>query len=81
MTKGVDKRIDESVIRWIRHVERIENDKIAESVYVGKCGGSCSVGRLIKTWIDTVKDCLKEKGLEIRKAREWCIIGAYGGGL
>ena len=41
MTKGVDERIN----------------RIAEKVYVGKCAGSHSVGRLQKKWIDTVKEC------------------------
>ena len=32
------------------------------------CVVSHSVGRLWKSWIDTVKDCLK-KGLDVRQAR------------
>ena len=50
-------------------MERMENDKIAKRVYVGKCVGSRSVGRLWKRWIDIVKDCLKKRGLDVRKAR------------
>ena len=34
VTKGMDERIDESVLRWLGHVERIENDRIARMVYV-----------------------------------------------
>ena len=34
MTKGVDEKIDEDVLRWFGHVERIENDRIAKKVYV-----------------------------------------------
>ena len=39
MTKGVDERIVEGVFRWFEHVERMESDRIAERVYVGKCAG------------------------------------------
>ena len=39
MTKGVDERIDESVLRWFGHVERMEKDRIAKRVFVGKCAG------------------------------------------
>ena len=46
--KGVDERIDEG------HVERMENNRFAKCVYVGKCACRCSVGRLQKRWIDTV---------------------------
>ena len=31
----------------------------------GKCAGSCSVGRPRKRWIDTVKECLKKRGLDV----------------
>ena len=59
----------------------MENDRIAKKVYVGECGGSRSVGRPRKRWIDTVKDCLRKRDLDVRQARRMCIIGAYGRGL
>ena len=37
VTKGVDEKIDEGVLRWFGHVERMENDRIAKRVYVGVC--------------------------------------------
>ena len=39
-----DERIDEGVLRWFDHVERMENDRIAKRVYVGESADSCSVG-------------------------------------
>ena len=69
MTKGVDEKIDEGVLRWFGHVERIENDRIAKRVYVGECAGSRSVGWTRKRWIDTVKNCLKKRGLDVRQTR------------
>ena len=39
--KGLDERIDEGMLHWSSHVERMEND-------VGECAGSRSVGRLHK---------------------------------
>ena len=42
MKKGVDKRIDEVVLQWLGHVERMEKDRIAKRVYVGECAGSHS---------------------------------------
>ena len=52
MTRGVDERIDEGVLRWFVHVERMPNDRTAHRVYVGECAGSRSVGRPRKRWID-----------------------------
>ena len=51
-------------------MERMENDRIAKRVYVGECAGSRSVGRSRKRWIDTVKDCLKKRGLHVRPSKE-----------
>ena len=51
VTKGVDEKIDEGVLRWFGHVERMENNRIAKRVYVEECAGSRSVGRLRKRWI------------------------------
>ena len=48
MKKGLDERIDEGLLLWFGHVERMEKDRIARSVYVGECAGSHSVGRLLK---------------------------------
>ena len=44
VTKAVDEKIDEGVLRWFGNVERMENDRIAKRVYVGVCAGSRSVG-------------------------------------
>ena len=65
MTKDVGEKIDESVLLWFGHMERMENAKIAKRVYVG----SRSVGMLQKRCIDTVKDRLKKRDLDVRQAR------------
>ena len=46
--KGVDEKIDEGVLQLFGHVEKLENDRIAERVYVGECTGSRLEGRLRK---------------------------------
>ena len=63
VTKGLMKVFSDA------SAKRMENDRIANRVYVGKCGGSRSVGRPRKRWIDTVENCLKKRGLDVRKAR------------
>ena len=50
-------------------MERMERDRIAKRIYVGKCAGNRSVGRLWKIWIDTMKDCLRKRGLDVNQAR------------
>ena len=67
MAKCVEERIDECVLRSFGHVERMEDEKIAKRVCVGECAGNRSVGRPRKRWIDTVKEYLKKKGLNVRQ--------------
>ena len=45
VTKGVDERVDEGVLRWFGHVERMKSYRFAKRVYVGECTGTRSVGR------------------------------------
>ena len=47
----------------------MKRDRIPKRVYVVVCAGSHSVGRPQKRWIDTVKECLKKRGLDVRQAR------------
>ena len=68
VTKGVDERIDEGVLQWLLHMERVENDRIAKRVYVGESVDSPSIGRSRKWWIDTLKNCLK-KVFDVRQER------------
>ena len=42
---------------------------LLRGVYVGKCASSRSVGRQRRRMIDTVKDCLKKRGLDVRQGR------------
>ena len=52
VTKGVDEKIDEGILRWFSHVERMENDRIAKRVYVREYAGNRSKGRSQKRDLD-----------------------------
>ena len=78
---GVKEGLDEGVLWWLGHVERMESDRITKRVYVGDCAGSCSVGRLQKRWIDTVKECLRKRGMGVTQGRRMvgiCEGNAWG---
>ena len=80
--KGLDERIDGGVIRWFGHVERMESERIAKRVCVGECAGSHSVVMPQKRWNDTVKECLRKRGLDVRQEQEeLCKIDVNGGGF
>ena len=73
MTKRVKNMIDEFVLKWFGHVDRmenVENDRIPKRIYTGECAGSHSVGRPRKRLIGTVKNCLRKRGLDVRQVRK-----------
>ena len=72
MMKGVNERIDEGVLWWFGKVDRMGKERIAKKVCVGEWVGSCSVDRPWKRWIDTVKDCLRKRGLGVKQA--WTMV-------
>ena len=47
----------------------MEMDTITKRIYVGECAGNRSVGRTWKRWIDTVNECFRKRGLDVRQAR------------
>ena len=54
---------------WFGYGEKMENNRIDQKVFVEECTFSCSVDRPRKKWIDTVKDCLIKRSLDVRQAR------------
>ena len=42
---------------------------ITKRVYVGEFNGNRSAGRPRKRWLDTVKECLKKRGLDVPQDR------------
>ena len=40
----MDERIDDSVLRWLGHIKRIENGLAAKRVYEGECVRNFPVG-------------------------------------
>ena len=64
---------DEDLLRWFGHVERMEDDRIDKRVYVGEHVGSRLVGRPRKRGIDTTKECLRKRSLDVRQA--WRMVG------
>ena len=59
--------IDDGVLRWVGHVERRKNYRTTKRAYAGECTVNRSISRRRKRWIDTVKDCLKKRSLDVRQ--------------
>ena len=78
---SVSQRIDQSVLRWFGHVEKMGDERMAKRVYESNVRGVRRRGRPRKCWMDGMKEVLARKGLTIQKVKvslqnrnEWCSI-------
>ena len=66
---SVSQRIDQGVLRWFGHVERIGDERMAKRVYEYDVRGVRRRGRPRKCWMDGVKEVLARKGLDIQEVK------------
>src|SRR5678816_2596871 len=67
--KGVNERINESMLRWFGHVERMKDIRLVKRMYSGECVGNRPAGRPKRNWIESVNECLKERNVSLAEAR------------
>ena len=60
---SVSQRIDQDVLRWFGHVERMGDERMASRVIESDVRGVRRIGRAKKGWMDGVKEVLAIKGL------------------
>ena len=59
-----------NILRWFGHVERMENERVLKRVMNGRVNGRGARGRPRLGWMDGVKRVLRERGMDLREARE-----------
>ena len=67
---SVSQRIEQGVLRWFGHVEKMGDERMARRVYESDVGGVRRRGMLRKCWMDGVKEVLARKGLNIQEAKD-----------
>src|SRR5678815_5117333 len=67
--KGVNERINESTLRWFGHMERMNDSRLVKRMYSGEWVRIRPAGRPKKKWIESVNECLKERGANLAEAR------------
>merc|ERR1712002_179932 len=67
---GVSERMDQGVLRWFGHVERMGNEWLVKRVYDLEVRGVRRIGRPRKSWMNGVNETLERKGLNIQEAKD-----------
>ena len=62
-SKKMSKRRAAAVLWWIGHIKRMEREKLVKKIYRVEVEGNRERGRLRRRWMDGVKGCLSDRGL------------------
>ena len=63
-------RVDMNVLRWFGHVERMEDERMLKKVMNARLNGVGARGRPRLGWMDGVKRALRDRGMDVREAKE-----------
>ena len=63
-------RADQRVLRWFRHVERMDDYRMARRVLMAEVSGGRVRGRPTLGWMDGVKVALGNRGMTAEAARQ-----------
>ena len=62
--------MNQGVLRWFGHVERMADERLVKRVYGSDIRGVRCRGRPRKVWMDGVHEILGRRGLNIQEAKE-----------
>ena len=67
--KPLDQRVDEKLLRWFGHVERMDEERLLKRVSLSSVEGRNRRGRPKMEWMDGVKKALSSRNLTIEQAK------------
>ena len=70
--KNVDvcEKVEQNVLRWFGHVERMGDERLVKRMYNSDIMGTRRRGRPRKSWMDEVNESVGRRGLSIQEAKE-----------
>ena len=71
-TKDIKSKIEINQLRWFGHVNRMDDNRIAKSIYHAKTLGKRPKGRPRRKWEEEIKDALKVRNLTFNEGSRKC---------
>ena len=68
--RELPSRVDQRVLRWFGHVERMDKYRLVRRVLMAEESGGRVQGRPMLGWMDGVKVALGNKGMTVEAARQ-----------
>lgn len=66
--RSMGERVQQGVLRWYGHLERMDNDRLVNRIYRSKIHGVRGRGRPWKRWMDGVKEALDSRGMSFEQS-------------
>src|SRR5256885_8705101 len=67
---SIQERVDEGVLKWFGHVERMGEERLVKQIYVSEVEGTRRRGRPKRRWMDAVSELLIAKSYECRGRKD-----------
>ena len=68
--RKLSSRVDQSVLRWFGHMERMDDGRLAKRVMNSEVDGNRGRGRPRLGWIDGVRRALRERGMSVEQGKQ-----------
>ena len=69
VVKTLDQKVEQRVLRWFGHMERMNEERLVKQVFLSSVEGRSLRGRPRMGWLDGVKIAVGERGLSLEQAR------------
>jgi len=73
VVRELSRRVDERVLGWFGHVERMNEERLVKRIYGAEVNGRRTRGRPRLSWMGGVRRVLHEKGLNVEEARRMTV--------
>ena len=68
--RQLSSKVDQCVLRWFGHVERMVEECMVEKVIISDVEGNCCRGRPRLGWMDGVKRAFTERFMSMKQSRQ-----------
>jgi len=68
--RSLSERVDQKVLRWFGHMERMEGERLVKRVWIANASGVRPRGRPKIRWMDGVERALDVRGVTVEQGRE-----------